>query len=100
MSWIRVQPKDRQSRQERRSALLASITPEEEARINQRQLPPAPSPFMTLEEALADVDLEACYNDFPDVNPDDVAHDVIINMQLMVHPRDRKEFRERLGLYI
>lgn len=93
-------PKDRRSRQERREQLLASITPEEQARLN-----PAPThewPVQDMDEAVAEckLSIEDAKHDCPDVNPDDAAHDVVMSYQIMLPGHQRREFRERMGFFI
>lgn len=93
-------PKDRQSRQERRQQLLASITPEEQARLN--PTPVYEWPAQDLDEAVAEckLSIEEAQHDNPDVGPDDVAHDVVMSYQMMLPGHQRRVFRERMGFFI
>lgn len=101
MKWNQLH--DAQSRRERRAALFATMTPEEEARLQQLSEPASPAYVPPdLDEHVAEclVSIEEACGENPDVNPDDVAHDIIISYQMMLPGSQRREFRERCGLYI
>ena len=52
------------------------------------------------EVAEALLSIEDAKADNPEVGEDDVAHDVIISLSHNVPPVLRREFRERLGIYL
>lgn len=86
-----------------------SPRPRSERLAAQATLPPAPpAPVvwtMTEAEFNAQVEearlsIEDACQDNPEVSPDDVWHDCAMSLQHNVPPSMRKEFRERLGIYL